>query len=74
MLRLVKIGVEGEEPGMDVMEINLPDDLVDIANLGLPLAEAKRLLARVQQEVVAAQARDHAVRGRIARAVTALAA
>jgi len=57
----VKIGVEGEEPGTDVMEINLPDDLVNIANLGLTLAEAKRLLARVQQEIVATQARDHAV-------------
>jgi len=28
---------------------------------GMTLAEAKRLLARVQQEIVAAQARDHAV-------------
>ncbi len=44
------------------MEINRPDDLVDIANLGLTLAEAKRLLAGVQREIVAAQARDHAVR------------
>jgi len=44
------------------MEIDRPDDLRDIADLGLTLAEAKRLLARVQQEIVAAQARDHAVR------------
>jgi len=44
------------------MEIRRPDDLVDIANLGLTLAEAKRLLAGVQREIVAAQARDHAVR------------
>ncbi len=43
------------------MEIRKPNDLVDIADLGLTLAEAKRLLARVQQEIVAAQARDHAV-------------
>ncbi len=44
------------------MEIHRPDDLCDIANLGLTLAQAKQLLARVQQEIVAAQARDHAVR------------
>jgi len=62
MLRLVKIGVEGEGPCTDIMEIRRPDDLVDIANLGLTLAEAKRLLAGVQREIVAAQARDHAVR------------
>ncbi len=61
ILRLVKIGVEGEGPCTDVVEINRPDDFVDIANLGLTLAEAKRLLARVQQEIVAAQAKEHAV-------------
>jgi len=60
--RLVKIGVEGEGPCTDIMEINRPGDLVDIANLGLTLSEAKRLLAGVQREVVAAQAREHAVR------------
>jgi len=62
MLRLVKIGVEGEGPCTDIMEIRRPDDLVDIANLGLTLAEAKLLLAGVQREIVAAQARTHAVR------------
>jgi len=62
MLRLVKIGVEGEGPCTDIMEIHRPDDLVDIANLGLTLAEAKRLLAGVQREIVAAQAGTHAVR------------
>jgi len=61
MLRLVKTGAEGEGPCTDIMEIHRPDDLGDIANLGLTLAEAKRLLARVQQEIVATQARDHAV-------------
>ena len=44
------------------MEINRPDDLGDIADLGLTLAEGKLLLAGVQREIVAAQARDHAVR------------
>jgi len=43
------------------VEINRPNDLCDIADLGLTLAEAKRLLAGVQQELVAGQARDHAV-------------
>ena len=43
------------------MEISRPNDLGLIANLGLTLAAAKQLLARVQQAVVAAQARDHAV-------------
>ena len=47
---LVKIGVEGEGPCTDIMEIQRPEDLRDIADLGLTLAEAKRLLARVQQE------------------------
>jgi len=61
ILRLVNTGAEGEGPCTDVMEIHRPDDLNDIANLGLTLAEAKRLLARVQQEIVATQARDHAV-------------
>ena len=54
MLRLVKTGAEGEGPCTDVMEITRPDDLVDIGNLGLTLVEAKQLLARVQQEIVAA--------------------
>jgi hypothetical protein len=47
---------------MDVMEINKPDDLSDIADLGLSLTEAKLLLAGVRRDVVAAQARAHAVR------------
>ena len=46
----------------DVLKINRPDDLGDIANLGLTLAEGKLLLAGLQQEIVAAQAKGHAVR------------
>ncbi len=61
VLRLVEIGVEGEGPCTDILEINRPNDFRDIADLGLTLAEAKRLLAGVQQEIVAGQARDHAV-------------
>jgi len=44
------------------MEIIRPDSLVDVSDLGLTLAEARRLLASVQQEIVTAQARDHAAR------------
>jgi len=38
MLRLVKTGAEGKWLCTDVMEINRPGDLGDIANLGLTLA------------------------------------
>ncbi len=61
LLRLVATGAEGDGPCTDVTEIHRRADLVDIANLGLTLAEAKRLLAGVQQEIVAAQAKEHAV-------------
>jgi len=61
ILRLVKIGGEGEGSCTDVVKIDRPDDLRDIADLGLTLAEAKRLLAGVQREIVVAQAKEHAV-------------
>jgi hypothetical protein len=62
IVRFVKTEADGEERCADVIKIDRPDDLVDIANLGLTLAEAKRLLGGLQQEIVAAQARSHAVR------------
>ena len=62
IVKLVSIGAEGEEHSTDVMRIARPDDLSDLASLGLTLAEGKRLLAGVQQEIVAAQARVHAAR------------
>src|SRR3954449_13058339 len=62
VLRLVEIGVEGEGSCADVVEISRPDGLVDIADLGLTLAEAKLVLAGVQREIVAAQTRDYAIR------------
>jgi hypothetical protein len=62
ILRLVKIEVDGEKQSVDVMTINRPDDLGDIANLGLTLAEGKLLLAGLPQEIVAVQAKGHAVR------------
>ena len=58
----MKTGADGEKQSIDVATINRPDDLVEIANLGLTLAEGKLLLAGLQQQIVAAQARDHAVR------------
>jgi hypothetical protein len=59
ILRLVE--VETDKPGrdMDVMEIRRSSNITSIAELGLSLAEAKELLARVQQAVVAAQAWNH---------------
>jgi hypothetical protein len=61
VLRLVETGTDNPARHVDVMEIARPGSLGDIGNLGLTLAEAKQLLARVQQSVVAAQAHDHAV-------------
>jgi hypothetical protein len=62
IVRLVQIGADGEERCADVMKVDRPDDLANIASLGLTLAEAKRVQAGLQQEIVAAQARSHAVR------------
>jgi len=59
---LVKIAAGGENQSVDVMTINRPDDLSEIASLGLTLAEGKRLLAGLQQQIVAAQAGSHALR------------
>ena len=62
ILRLVETDGEGESGCLDVMDIVRPDELGDIADLGLTPAEAKLLQARVQQGVAAAKARGHAVR------------
>ena len=59
VLQLVETGADSRRRSIDLMEISRPRDLRDIANLGLKLPEAKRLLARIQQAVVAVQARDH---------------
>jgi hypothetical protein len=58
--RLVGIGIDGQFRSLEVMAINRPDGLGDIARLGLALAEAKLLLAQVQQQLVAEQANHHA--------------
>jgi hypothetical protein len=62
VLRLVETGSDSVARSVDLMEIHRPPGLRDIANLGLTLPEARQLLARVQQVVIAAQVRDHAVR------------
>ena len=62
VLQLVETGADTRRRGIEVLEIDRPRDLSDIANLGLTLPEAKQLLARVQQAVVAVQARNHAAR------------
>jgi hypothetical protein len=61
MLRLAGTEIDGQSRSVDVMEISRPDGLGDLANLGLTLAEAKQLVERVQQNVVAAQADNHAM-------------
>ena len=60
VLRLIETGADRQAEDLDVLEISRPNTLRDIANLGLTLPEAKQLLTRVQQAVVAAQAHDHA--------------
>ena len=60
IVKLVSIGAAGAERSTEVMRIARSDDLTDLATLGLSLAEGKQLLAGVQQELVAAQARRHA--------------
>ena len=67
VLQLVETGADGQAGSLDVFEISRPNNLCDIANLGLTLPEAKQLLARVQQAVVAAQAHDHAATAQTAR-------
>jgi hypothetical protein len=59
-LRLVGMGIDGQSRSFELMVISRPDGLGDIANLGLTLAEAKQLLAQVQQQLVAEQANTHA--------------
>lgn len=60
VLQLIETGADGQGRSIDVLEISRPNTLHDIANLGLTLSEAKQLLTRVQQAVVATQAHDHA--------------
>jgi hypothetical protein len=61
VLRLVETEIDDPARVIDVMDIRPLGALGDIANLGLTLSEAKQILARLQQAVVAVQADDHAV-------------
>jgi hypothetical protein len=61
VLRLVETEIDRPSRVIDVLDIRPRGDLGNIANLGLTLAEAKQILARLQQIVVAIQADDHAV-------------
>jgi hypothetical protein len=61
MLRLVGTGLDGQSRSFDVMEISRPDDLGDIADLGMTLSEAKQLLGQVQRQIVAAQTSNQAM-------------
>ena len=61
ILRLVETRIDSPPRVIDVMDIAPLGDLGDIATLGLTLSEAKQILTRLQQVVVAVQADDHAV-------------
>ncbi len=60
-MKLVRVGAEGKEQSADGMRSAKPDDLTDLANLSLTLAEGKRLLAGIQHEIAGAQVRVRAV-------------
>src|SRR3954465_15721701 len=68
VLRLVETGIEGPLGSVDVLEIDRPGNLDDLADLGLRLPDGKQLLSQVQQAVVAAQCRDHAAQRPACRA------
>jgi hypothetical protein len=53
IVRLVQIGADGNEPFADVMTINRPDCLDDIADLGLTVADGKRVLAGLHRRSLA---------------------
>ncbi len=62
VLRLVKTGIDGSSRSVDVLEIVGRSDPGDIAALGVTLSQGRQLLGLIQQEVVAAQFRDHVTR------------
>jgi len=66
--------MDGEPRSADVMEINRPDSLGDVADLGLTLAEAKLLLASVQREITTRKRGTTRFGGRVALVATVFAA
>jgi hypothetical protein len=59
VLRLIAISDASRRESADLMEIYRPAGVGTIADLGLTLSDAKQLLRRVQQAVVAAQTDEH---------------
>jgi hypothetical protein len=64
VVRLVKIGADGEEQRVDVVRTARPGDLGDLANLELTMAAGKLVLADLQKEFVAWQSNNRGVRPR----------
>jgi hypothetical protein len=62
IVRLVKTAVDVEHRGAGIVKLNRHDDVGDIANLGLIVAERRLLLTGLQKKIVAAQVREHSVR------------
>src|SRR3954451_21044574 len=62
VLRLVETGIDGSSRSVDVLEIVGRSDPGDIAALGITLSQGKQLLGLIQQEVIAAQCRELAIR------------
>ncbi len=62
VLRLIETSMPSGVAGVDVMEVSRPDGASNIDDLGLTLSKARRLLARMQKAIVAAQTGDLAVR------------
>jgi hypothetical protein len=58
VVRLVKIGADGEEQWVDVVQIARPGDLGDLANPGLTMAEGELALAGLQKKFVACKSQD----------------
>ncbi len=62
VLRLVETGIDGSSRSVDVLEIVGRSDPGDIAALGITLSQGRQLLGLIQQEVIAAQCRELAIR------------
>ena len=57
-VRLVKLGIDGEEQWVDVVRIARPGDLGDLAKPGLTMAEGKVVRAGLQKKFVAWKFQD----------------
>jgi hypothetical protein len=62
MLRLVETGIDGSSRSVNVIIIDRPSYLGDVAALGLTLTNGKQLTTPAQQEIVTVQSRNHAAR------------